>query len=276
MYARRQVNQFHDMPDHMAEACLWANVRYPQMLTGMNLALGVTASASLLRRESDWSTLGNSRLTEGQANAFAEQALKMHDVYGISVNKFPAPLIARAMVEHAKVSLDMVERATANYAHAMLGKSKTLPDLSSFGAPVQQVIDRKVAVNDLYTFSRWRQKPRPEAVALDGVWRAAAITLNQPHARVISKAHRETQRKLIDPTLSRVAWESLSLERVEISDLLRLVISDNIEDSVQEITNTTGVSLELPVIQTFVNDIHPGIAKPKYYGPDPTQFHIDY
>jgi len=254
------------MPDSIARASLWANTRYPQSGTGLNLAIGHAAYDAILHDDLTWEELSRSELTPSQLDGLVARAGNMHNTYDIAcklrspeevatTHSFTASRVA-AITQSSVASL---RATTANYAQAML---PNIPRLPRFVDGEVRKRAEDTAIYTLFERPGGQQAFRPEAVALGGVWQTAAQSLSSSPAMAASVTCRNSLRSLSSPKLGLAERQRIADELSKTGHTMRAIVRDAIMQHLPTIAEYTGVQIEEPVIYSFLGTTVTGVRPP--------------
>lgn len=266
------------MPGAIAEAGLWANSLYPQMHTGLNITIGAAATKIVLEGDVSWQQIVDAEHTPEQVDALIERVNAMHKAFVVPCKlRDPAkpdvvergayyftPVRLTALTTHA---LSTAQTINANFARV------TLPELADVG-PLDPIdflggktelrnTTEQSMIDTLFRRSTWLKRPRPEAVALSGLWNAAADTLASKPAREISKSYRKV---LSPPPNERLSASDRKGARATLTQAvsdLHGVITDGVSSCIPEIAKETGIKIDEQTVSSFVDTVSTNIVVPQ-------------
>ncbi len=266
----RQETEKIPLPDYVAQAGIWANARYPQTQTGVDLAIGHAVTDAILARELSWDELRRTELSTEQVQELNAEAVIMHGIYNV-----PCKLRTEAyeiksytldrLIRLTGGAIGNVQTASANYAQAVLGRPTPLPPLPQLdleGKSRERRMAEDNIITTLFTPSRWKRAFSPDAMALGGLWKAGAESLSSSAAMKVSVAYRNDFRALFAPDITRQQWRAIEARLNYESNVLRGVITDAVVRQVPLIEMATRFTLDDDVVQAFLGDTLSPIAVP--------------
>jgi hypothetical protein len=266
------------MPDTILEASLRTNSLYPQTHTGLTIAIGAAAAQEVLNGELTWQQIIEAKHTPEQIDALKERVTAMHKAFNIpcklletdqrqvehSISYF-TPARLTSLTRHA---LSGAQSVNANFARATLPEladANPLPPVGLFGIKSEERVAAEIDMLDpLFVRSRWRNRPRPEAVALNGLWGAAAKSLESKPAREISKSYRPL---LCQPAEGRPPHNERKARREVLNQAmldLNNVLTHDISKRLPEIAKETGVTIAEQNTAAFVAGVSTGLSIPSW------------
>lgn len=266
------------MPDTIVEASLWANSLYPQMHTGLNISIGAAATKIVLEGSTSWGQIVDAKHAPEQIDALVDRVNAMHKAFAVPckmLDRTKPDVVERgvsyftttrltSLTTHA---LNAVQTVNANFARVTLPEFadvKPLDPINFLGGKTESRMAAEQAMIDtLFTRSRWLKRSRPEAVALAGLWNAAADSLASKPAREISRMYRQILSPSPNEQLSarerKEARNSLTQTKTDLQE----VITEGISARLPGITEETGIKIAEQNTATFIDSVITDIVVPQ-------------
>lgn len=251
------------LPDHIADAVLWGNTRYPQLNTGIDVKAGHAVTDAILKRTLKWRDVSRAKPSQSQVDSALERAAAMHTFYDVScklrdtaVQYEPDTFTIDRVIRLTTGAIGTAQTATAHFARSVFNDTSPLPAPNMFDRKSDecQAAETKLAA-ELFTPIGWRRRKfRPEALALGGLWSASAESLSSSAAMGISTAYRNDFRALSAPDVTRSEWEKIKGRIDQASVALRDVVANAVMQSVPSIEEAAQITLDTEVVATFLAD----------------------
>jgi|GEM_PF-4904959 len=258
------------LPDSLLEAHLWANSFYPQTFTGINIAVGAAASTAVIEGEMSWSQLTTGRATPEQVDRLLERTKAMHRAFGIPCKFDPDYTETDATYAQSDGQRHYVcERIRSFTMYGDLPIRQSNAEYVSRIMPIS-LLDRVLMRSRGQEFFDDDQlyapdihgQPRPEALALHGLWSAAADSLKLKAAKDVSVFYRPL---LVAPpegglNESDITSRTRAIER-SMTELYGIIWAHT-KGQLPEIADTTGVVIGRRLAYDFLRDLFRPISLP--------------
>lgn len=244
------------MPEAFVYVGFRANGLYPQTNTGVNLLGGDELMHTILSGDMRWDDVAGIAPSEAQIDLFLQGANSFHGHYNAPCKlgdkrDIPNHVFVRARVAAIATSWikSGVPDLTGHYAHAVLPDET--PNLSAFGTPYIELQKQKDEAAKILLDSVARGEPRPEALALGGLWAAGAGVLRAKPALAVAKGYRGILSEMYGSDVTLEEWRNYRSHLFTAGDKLRELVSEGTIAALPAIAEETGYAIPVSVAKEF-------------------------